>query len=472
MKFLRGVLKFFAVCLALILSIVLLVTQIALMSLQAASSLATENNIKSMIQSIIPIITNGISDASTVIEVPEHHYLADGDETTVQIYFDGENYYYIIDGEMVPMDMSGVDMENGIISVPVDPDFESSTTDNDNTSSDLSAIEQLLESFTKSFENLSEDKKAQMETDLENLDVEAIIEGLTGEKVDEMKDEDVTGMLATSLMNLESVQNLIAEIGANAFDSIINDSTNDVISADSITNLFSNIADEIKSKTGVELPKTLVDIANQTMEDNKDAIIESVNGIVQDEEFLGSILGADSNSQASLESIKQTINTLKLILGVKTRLFILCAVILLELIIFFLFFKSKAGLIWNAVVTFIASTPILLIGIGLSNVESLANSIPDLEGLAYMADLFKVLGGQFIKVSLIGYAVFIALIVLFVVLKKVAKKKLAAKAAAEEAQIAEAVESTENCECEESCQCEETEPATVAEEEPVVTVEE
>lgn len=416
MKFLRGLLKFFAIILATILAVVLIFTEVALMLLQSASFVVTdsENIIKEIFQAVDIGSIFGYSDADArVIVVPETHHLSDGTTTTGQ--------------EQQPLDAN--------------------------------TFEQLINSFTQAFENMPEDKKAQMEAELENVDINTIVENLVGEPIDDNASEDeVMGKIYSAVVELETVQDAIAEMGANALDKLINDSEGDILSDETISNLFKDIATEVKDKTGVELPDTFVDFASEALDGSKDVIQDSLNTIV-DEEFIGEILGGsseDGSSSNAATQIKEILSTVKAVLSVKTRLLVLTVVLVLGLIIFFLFFKSKAGLIWNAVIAFMSSSVILSVGLVCKNgLTVLSSLVPDMpaEGLESISGLLAILGAQFIKTALIGYAVMAALIALFVVLK-VLKKKKAAKLAAE----------AEACTC-----CEAAEAETDSE--PVATTE-
>ncbi len=410
MKFLRGLLKFFAVILASILATVLIFTEIALMLLQSASFVVTETDtvIKELFQAIDIGSIFGYSDADgRVIVVPETHRLSDG------------------------------------------------TTDQEQQPLDANTFEQLINSFTQAFENMPEDKKAQMEAEMENVDINTIVENLVGEPIDDNTSEDeVMGKLYSAVVQLETVQDAIAEMGANFVDKLINDADGDILSDETISNLFKDIATEVKDKTGVELPETLVDFASEALDDSKDVIQDSLNNIV-DEDFIGEILGGsseDGSSSNAATELKNIISTVKTVLSVKTRLIVLAVVLVLGLIIFFLFFKSKAGLIWNAVIAFMSSSVILSIGLVCKNgLTAISSFVPELatEGMESISGLLAILGAQFIKTALIGYAVMAALIVLFVVLKVLKKKKVAKLAAAAE---------TETCTC-----CEATEEAPAAE---------
>lgn len=396
MKFLRGLLKFFAVVLAIILSITMMVTEITLMVLQSASFIITKEVILELFQSIaISERLDYEDDGELVIYEPETHYL----------------------------DAAG----NGYSS---SSSGESSDNDQNNV------IDSMINSFVKAFENLSESEKQEMQAFLEEIDIKAIIEGLSNAPIPEdASEEEVVNMLYATVTSLDTVQELVAEVSANVLDNLINDNNKDVITADTLNSLISDIAEEIQDKTGVELPEKFVSMTNTVIQDNSQTLADDLNEIVDDgiiQGILGGTAGTDGEGNSELQQLTETINVIKTILSVKTRLILLVAVVLLGGIIFLLFFKSKGGLIWDAVVTILSSSAILAIGLALNMSSSLTSLISEsLEGplLSILNGAMPVLGKQFTRTAIIGYAVAVLLIALFVVLR-ILKSKKAAKAAA------------------------------------------
>lgn len=436
MKFLRGLLKLFAVILAIILSLTMMVTEIALMILQSASFTITKEVILELFQSIaISERLDYEDDGELVIYEPETHHL-DAAENNYSTRSSGES------------------------------------SDNDQKN----VIDSMIGSFLKTFENLSESEKQEMQASLEEIDIKAIVEGLSNEPIPEdASEEDVVNMLYTTATSLSSVQELVAEISANALDNLINDNNKDVITADTLNSLISDIAEEIQRKTGVELPEKLVSMATNVIQDNSQTLAEDLNTIINDDliqGMLGGTAGTDGEGNAVSQQIVEIINIIKTVLSVKTRLILLVAVVLLGGIIFLLFFKSKGGLIWDAVVTLISSSLVLAIGLALNMSSSLTSLIGEsLEGplLSILDGAMPVLGKQFTRAAIIGYAVAVLLIALFVVLRILKSKKAAALAAKAEVEATaeEAIEGEVTAEVD----CAATEPPVEVEGESEAPVE-
>ncbi len=426
MKFLRGLLKFLAVVLAIILSITLMVTEISLMALQSASFIMTKDVIQELIQSVdISKLVGKEDNGEQVIYVPETHHLdAPGSKPT------GTG--------------------------------EESTED-----SQKNVIENMVNSFVETFEKMPEAEQQEMQASLEEIDINAIVEGLSGKPIPEgASDEEVEELIYASVTGLDTVQELLAEVSANAVDKLVNETDKDVITPEALNSLISNVTAEIKEKTGVKLPEKFVSMASDVIQENSEVLAEDINSMM-DEEAIQSMIGDSADSQQIADMIKMA----KMVLSVRTRLILLAAVVLLGVLIFLLFLRSKAGLIWDAVVTIISSTIILTVGIGLNMGSALLSMVDQgmEESMKNVLDgVMPVLGKQFIKAAIIGYVVAVLLIAVYVIIRVVKSKKaakaalLAAVAEAETtAQTEETVEAEDAAEPEESV---ETDEAFVAEE--------